>query len=177
MPYLKTLRAKILLLALSLFYDVAFIERVWTDPDLFRAYVGLLGLLVAGTSGILYSLESLLMIQAPSLPYSTAIIIGLMLFLIGGLGRRISLAFDITSSREYIRSRETILCFTSDTKHSSSIIELLIFSISHRDEKRLKEVESLLLFAHEIWRESLMKKGMHIVGQWPIPQELRRKSL
>lgn len=175
MPYLKILRAKFLLLALSLFYDVAFIERVWTDPNLFRAYVGLIGLLVAGASGLLYSLDSLLNIQAPSLLYSTAIIIGLILFLIGGFGRRITLAFDVTSSREYIRSRETILCFTSDTKQSSSIIELLIFSASQWDEEHWKEADSLLLFAHEIWRESLMKKGIHIVGQLPITQEIRYK--
>jgi hypothetical protein len=174
-PYVQTLKAKILLLTISLFYDVTFIERIWTDPELSRAYVGLAGLLVAGTSGILYSLEYFFNIPVSPLPYSTAILIGTLMFLVGGFGRRIRLTFDATLSRENILSRGTVLCLVSDTKQSSSIIELLILSISRWGKDRLTEAESLLVYAHEIWRESLMKKGLGIVGQVPLPKDLLSK--
>ena len=51
---LKTIRARFLLLALSLFYDVAFVSRIWTDPDLMRASIGMLGLFIKGFLGFIY---------------------------------------------------------------------------------------------------------------------------
>jgi len=174
--YLKIIRAKILLLTISLFYDVAFIECVWTDPDLSRAYVGLAGLLVAGISGVLYSVEFFLNASITPIPYSTAILVGTILFLIGGFGRPIKLAFDTKISRENILSRGTVLCFISDMKQSSSIIELLMLSAGKRGRDRLEEAEPLLIFAHEIWRESLMKKGFGIIGEFPLPKDLVSKS-
>ncbi|MCX8182256.1 MAG: hypothetical protein N3D12_03985 [Candidatus Methanomethyliaceae archaeon] len=175
MSYIQRLRAKILLLTISLFYDVTFIDRIWTDPELSRAYVGLAGLLIAGVSGVLYSVECFLSIPVSPLPYSTAILVGALMFLVGGFGRRIRLTFDTVVSRENILSRGTMLCLVSDTKQSSSIIELLIFSISQWDEDRLTEAEPFLIFAHEIWRESLMRKGLSIIGQVPLPKDLASK--
>ncbi len=173
--YLRTLRAKILLLALSLFYEVAFIERIWTDPNLTRAYIGLAGLLVAGASGLIYSTEHLLGMPVPIFPYSTAVFVGLLLFLIGGFGKRMKLTFDEKLSRENVMSRGTVLCLVSDTKQSSSIIELLVSSASEWDEDRLRKAEPFLVFAHEIWRESLMKKGVHLIGQLSSPKDLISK--
>ncbi|MEM3486439.1 MAG: hypothetical protein QXU33_04655 [Candidatus Methanomethyliaceae archaeon] len=175
MSFIQRLRAKILLLTISLFYDVTFIERIWTDPELSRAYVGLAGLLIAGVSGVLYSVEHFLSIHVSPLPYSTAILIGTLMFVVGGFGRRISLTFDIATSRENVLSRGTVLCILSDTKQSSSIIELLIFSISQWDENDLTEAEPFLIFAHEIWRESLMRKGLSIIEQVPLPKDLTSK--
>ncbi|MEM4644399.1 MAG: hypothetical protein QW748_03360 [Candidatus Methanomethylicaceae archaeon] len=175
MSFIQRLRAKLLLLTISLFYDVTFIERIWTDPELSRAYVGLAGLLIAGVSGVLYSVEHFLSIPVSPLPYSTAILIGTLMFMVGGFGRRIRLTFDITTSRENVVSRGTVLCILSDTKQSSSIIELLIFSISQWDENDLTEAEPFLIFAHEIWRESLMRKGLSVIGQVPLPKDLTSK--
>ena len=162
---LKALKARFLLLALSLFYDVAFVSRIWTDPDFMRASIGVLGLFITGISGIIYAVDRLLL-SATLYPIADfLILIGLSLFLAGSWRGRISIAFNLEESYEVLRSRGTVLCILSDAKQASSLIEGLVNqSQTLAGENSLKATESYLIFAHEIWRESLTKKGLSLVG-------------
>ncbi|MBM5805332.1 MAG: hypothetical protein FJZ49_04630 [Candidatus Verstraetearchaeota archaeon] len=163
---LKAVKARFLLLALSLFYDVAFVSRIWTDPDLKRASIGVLGIFITGFSAIIYAVDRLLF-SATLYPTSDLLIlIGLSLFLAGSWRGRISIAFNLKESWEVLGSRGTALCILSDTKQSSSLIEGLVNqSQTLAGENSLKATECYLVFATEIWRESLTKKGLNLLGE------------
>ena len=165
MIILKTAKARFLLLALSLFYDVAFISRLWTDPDLMRASIGVLGLFLTGFSCMIYAISNLLFsVTLYPLPEFLALI-GLSLFLVGSWRGRISIAFNLKESTEVLGSRGTALCILSDSRQSSSLIEGLVNqSQALASENNLKATECYLVFATEIWRESLAKKGLNLLG-------------
>jgi hypothetical protein len=162
---LKTIKVRFLLLALSLFYDVAFVSRIWTDPDLMRASIGMLGLFITGFSGMVYAISNLLF-SATLYPLPEFLaLIGLSLFLAGSWRGRISIAFNLKESIEVLGSRGTALCILSDAKQSSSLIEGLVNqSQTLAGENHLKATECYLVFATEIWRESLAKKGLNLLG-------------
>jgi len=164
--YLKSIRAKFLLLSLSVFYDTAFMNRLWADPSLRRTWIGLLGIFITGTAGIISSMDRLLF-AATTYPFAdAAIFLGLALFLAGCWRGRMSIAFDLNASRETLRSRGTVLCRLSDTKQSSAYIEQLVSnSQAFESENSLKVTECYLVFASEIWFESLAKKGFDLLGE------------
>jgi len=160
------LRTRFLLLTLSLFYDVAFVDRVWTDPDLFRASVGLIGTFIVGFAGIFYAALLIAGVVVPSNIAAALVVIGLSLFLAGSLRGRLNIGFNISSSAETLRSRGTILCLLTDVKQSSSFIEVIVNGVPcFGDETSLKAAECYLIFATEIWRESLTQKGLNILGE------------
>lgn len=160
------LKTRFLLLTLSLFYDVAFVDRVWTEPDLFRASVGVIGTFMTASVGLVYAV---LLIANVSASYDVAaalIVVGLSLFIAGSLRGRLNIGFNISSSTETLRSRGTVLCLLTDAKQSSSFIEVIVNEASFAgDENSLKAEECYLVFATEIWRESLTKKGLNILGE------------
>lgn len=161
----KTVKATFLLVALSLFYDVAFFNRIWTDPDLKRASIGVLGLFITGLSGILYAASNLLFsVTLYPIP-ELLVLIGLSLFLAGSWKGRIGIAFNLEESIKVLSSRGTALCILSDSKQSSSLLEGLVDqSQVLAGENNLKATECYLVFATEIWRESLAKKGLNLLG-------------
>jgi hypothetical protein len=162
---LRGLKSRFILVTLSLFFDVAFYDRLWTDPKLLRASAGLIGIFIIGGTGIVYS--SLILLFSIN-PYTLAAIltaVGTVFFIAGGLRGRINIAFDIEKSREVVRCRGTVLCLLDDTQQSSSLIEVIINATQVlTDENSLKASECYLIFATEIWRESLTKKGLHPLG-------------
>ncbi len=77
-----------------------------------------------------------------------------------------SIAFDLNASQNVLRSRGTILCITSDKGQCSAYIEeLLNQSQMLVSENSLKVTECYLIFATEIWFESLAKKGLNLLGE------------
>ncbi|MCS7097463.1 MAG: hypothetical protein NZ922_00545 [Candidatus Methanomethyliaceae archaeon] len=159
---MRSIKTKIILLTLSIFYDIVFIDRFWTSPKLNRAYVGLLGIIIAGSSGIVYFINRSFSTNVPPLIYDLAIIIGAVLFIFGGFGKRLIFSFDVSSSLDYLKSLRTIICFTSNTLQSSAIIEVIISYIGSRGLSSLKSSDTILQFAYDIWIESLMNRGLQI---------------
>jgi hypothetical protein len=161
----KAFKSRLMLVTLSLFFDVAFVDRLWTDPNLVRATAGLVGIFIIGITGIVYSSTVLLLSVNPYVVAATLTAVGAAFFIAGGLKGRINIAFDLEKSRQALRSRGTVLCMLDDTQQSSSFIEVIISATQAlTDENSLKASECYLLFATEIWRESLAKKGLHPLG-------------
>ncbi len=160
--YFRLIKSKFILLILSIFYDIIFIDKFWTSPKLFRAYIGLIGIVLIAFSGILYFIEkNLFFYDNPSL-CGFIIIIGTIMFIIGGFRRGISISFDVNRSKEYLMSLDTILCILSDIRQSSAIIEVIISYISFK-KFTLKNPEGVIQFAYDIWREALIRKGVKIL--------------
>ncbi len=162
---LRALHSRVLLVTLSLFYDVAFVDRLWTDPNLMKGYVGLSGILLTGGMGLIYSIAGILNYSGFLGFVAPLMGVGLALFTIGCWGRRISIGFDIEKSEEELRSRGTVLCLLGDTRQSSSLIEGIMSSTQASVGKNyLKDAECYLVLATEIWIESLAKKGLNLLG-------------
>jgi hypothetical protein len=163
---LKALRSRILLVTLSLFYDVAFVDRLWTDPNLMKGYIGLSGILLTGVMGLTYSIAGMLAYEG-FLDFAAPLMgVGLALFAMGGWGRRINIGFDLERSEDELRSRGTVLCLLGDTRQSSSLIEgTMNRAQGFAGENSLKDAECYLVFATEIWVESLAKKGLNLLGE------------
>jgi len=162
----RALHSRILLVALSLFYDVAFVDRLWADPNLIKGSIGVLGIVLTGATGLAHSISVLS--GYPGYPGYVAPLmgVGIALFTIGSWGQRISIGFDIKKSEGELRSRGTVLCLLGDARQSSSFIEGII----HRaqgfvGENSLKEAECYLVLATEIWSESLARKGLNLLGE------------
>ena len=171
---LKALRTRFLLATLSIFFDVAFVDRVWTDPNIMRASVGLIGIIITGAAGATYALMELTSTTSAYSVTTVLILIGIALFIAGSFRGRINISFDLRDSQETLRTRGTLLCLLSDTKQSSSYIEAIINSSqSFDDENSLKVAECYLMFATDIWRESLAKKGLDLIGEM-IPKRNNR---
>lgn len=162
---LRALHSRILLVTLSLFYDVAFVDRLWTDPNLAKGTVGLLGIIVTGVAGLFHSLAPLLGYQDNPQLVGPAMGIGIALFAMGSRGRRINIGFDIKKSEEALNSRGTVLCLLGDTRQSSSFIEGIMNRTQSFPSENLKEAECYLILATEIWTESLAKKGLNLLGE------------
>jgi hypothetical protein len=163
---LGALRSRILLVTLSLFYDVAFVDRLWADPNLMKGAVGLSGIILTGATGLIHSLAVLL--GYPGYPSFVAPLMGMgvALFAMGSWGRRISIGFDIKKSEDELRSRGTVLCLLGDARQSSSFIEGIMNKVQgFAGENSLKEAECYLVLATEIWIESLAKKGLNLLGE------------
>lgn len=160
-------KSKLLLLLLTLFYDVAFVDRIWTDPRWMRASIALLGVIMTGVSAIAYALDRLLL--AGSLyPFPDAFIIGgALLFLVGGWRGRIDIAINFEASQQVLRSRGTVLCILSDSQQASSFLEELVgYCQRSFDKNTLKDTECYLVLASEIWRESLGRKGLTLLDSF-----------
>ncbi|MCQ5340228.1 MAG: hypothetical protein NO483_00715 [Candidatus Methanomethylicia archaeon] len=157
--YFKLIKSKFILLILSIFYDIIFIDKFWTNPKLFRAYIGLIGIVLIALSGILYFIEKNFFFYDISSLFGIIIILGTIMFIIGGFRRGISISFDINKSREYLMSLGTILCILSDIRQSSAIIEVIISFINSK-KFILKNPEGIIQFAYDIWREALIRKGL-----------------
>jgi hypothetical protein len=171
--FLKTIKAKFLLLALSLFYDAAFMNHLWADPQLRRTAIGMLGLFIMGITGVLYATSGLLFGAAPSLVADALMLIGLSMFLAGSWRGRMSLAFDLNVSQNVLSSTGTVICNLSDAKQSSAYIEgLMSNSQTFSGENSLNVTECYLIFASEIWIESLEKKGLNLLGELLTNQKL-----
>ena len=166
MSYLKTLRSKFLLLALSVFYDTAFMNRLWADPQLRRTWIGMLGIFITGIAGVVYSVDRLLFAAIAYPVADVFMFAGLALFLAGSWRGRMSIAFDLNASQDVLRSSGTVLCVLSDAKQSSAYIEELVSnSQTFASENSLIVTECYLVFASEIWLESLAKKGLNLLGE------------
>lgn len=165
MSTLRGLHSRILLVTLSLFYDVAFVDRLWTDPNLMKGYIGLFGILLTGAMGLTYSLASLLSYGGYMGFVAPLMGVGIALFAMGGWGRRISIGFDLQRAEAELRSRGTVLCLIGDTRQSSSLIEVIINRAQGLvNENSLKDAECYLVLATEVWIESLAKKGLNLLG-------------
>ncbi|MCQ5376907.1 MAG: hypothetical protein NO516_02530 [Candidatus Methanomethylicia archaeon] len=165
MSIFGSLKARFLLLTLSIFYEAAFMNRLWADPNFRRASVGIFGLFIAGSAGVLYAADRIL--SGPSLyPIPDALILGgTLLFLIGSWKGRIVLAHDYRQLIGALASSGTVLCKLSDEMQSSGYIEALL-EISQRlaAENDLKATECYVILASEIWIESLSRRGLNLLG-------------
>jgi hypothetical protein len=165
-PSLSGVRSRFLLAYLSIFYDVAFYDRVWTDPNFMRATIGLAGIFLTAFVGIAYSVGALAFSFGLFPLAESILLLGIFLFVAGSWGGRINLGFDLAHSQETLKSRGTVLCILSDTKQSSSFIEVLINKTQDpMAGNDLKASECNLVFATEIWGESLAKKGLNLLGE------------
>ncbi len=166
MHLFNKLKSKLLLLSLSLFYDVAFVDRIWTNAKIRRATIGTAGAIIVGVAGAIYALDRLLLIQPAYPAMDIMMLAGMALFTAGSWRGRISLGFEVDESRETLRSRRTVICYLSDVKQASAYIEV-IMDRSQRmiGENSLKATECYLIFASEIWFESLGKKGLNLIGE------------
>jgi hypothetical protein len=163
---LRALHSRILLVTLSLFYDVAFVDRLWTDPNLMKGTIGLVGIILTGATGLAHSLAALSEYPASPTLVGPIMGIGVVLFAMGSWGQRISIGFDIKKSEGELRSRGTVLCLLGDTRQSSSFIEGIMNKVQGlKGENSLKEAECYLVLATEIWSESLAKKGLNLLGE------------
>ncbi|MGA2573470.1 MAG: hypothetical protein ABSF36_04605 [Candidatus Methanomethylicaceae archaeon] len=166
MPSLSGIRSRFLLATLSIFYDVAFVDRVWTDPDFMRTTIGLVGIFITALVGIAYSVARLAFALGTSPLADSVLLLGIFLFVVGSWGGRINIGFDIANSKETLQSRGTVFCVLSDTRQSSSFIEVLINKTQDPAAGNdLKASECNLVFASEIWGESLAKKGLNLLGE------------
>ena len=173
MSFLKIIKAKFLLLALSLFYDAAFMNRLWVDPQLRRTMIGMLGLFITGIAGVLYAVSGLLFAVTASPATDVFMLIGLSMFLAGSWRGRMSLAFDLNASQQVLSSSGSVICNLSDVRQSSAYIEgLLSNSQAFSGENSLNVTECHLVFASEIWIESLEKKGLNLLGELLTNQKL-----
>lgn len=150
-----------MLLTLSIFYDIAFIDRLWTSPKFHRAYIGLLGIVISGIAGILYFIGSHVYPSEEVLPYDLLIIIGTLMFLFGGFGEKLIFSFDVSDSTDYVKSLKTLICFTSNIKQSSAMIEIITSYIGSKGLNSLKSPNPMLQFAYDVWIESLINRGFH----------------
>lgn len=163
---LKAVKTRFLLVTLSLFFDVAFVDRVWTDPNIMRASIGLIGIFIVGITGATYAFMDVAFSYNIFPVAAILLMIGLILFMAGSLRGRINISFDLGASQETLRSRGTLLCLLTDTRQSSSFIEAIVNETQPLDdENSLKVAECYLIFATEIWRESLAKKGLDLIGE------------
>ncbi len=163
---MQKLRSKLLLLSLSLFYDVAFVDRLWTDAKTRRAAVGTVGVLMVGVAGSAYAISRLLAVPLFDPAMGAIMLAGVALFLIGSWRGRISLGFEVEASQETLRSRRTVICYLSDVKQASAYIEVIVDRSQRMiGENSLKATECYLIFASEIWFESLAKKGLNLIGE------------
>jgi len=163
---LRALHSRILLVTLSLFYDVAFVDRLWADPNLMKGAIGLVGIILTGGTGLAHAVVVLL--GYPGYPDLVAPLmgVGLALFAMGSWGRRISIGFDLKRSEDELRVRGTVLCLLGDARQSSAFIEgLMNRSQGLAGENPLKDAECYLILATEIWSESLAKKGLNLLGE------------
>lgn len=173
---MKLIKTKIMLLTLSIFYDIVFIDKLWASPRLHRAYIGLLGIITAGISGILYFVGNYLYPGENILPYDILIILGVTMFIFGGFGRRLVFSFDINDAINYLKSLKTLICFTSNIKQSSAIIEIITSYIGYEGLKSLKSPNPMIQFAYDIWIESLINRGFH-PKIFTIKPKLSRKRI
>lgn len=166
MQPLKAIKSKFILLSLSIFYDAAFADRLWTDAKIRRAAVGMVGIFVTGIAGVVFALDHTLSFQASSPLAEMFVVGGAVLFLAGNWKGRISLGFNIEESHALLRSRRTVICYLSDVRQASAYIEA-IMDQSQREigENYLKATEPYLILASEIWFESLAKKGFDLIGE------------
>jgi hypothetical protein len=169
----KLIKIKLILLILSIFYDVVFIDKLWTNPKLLRAYIGLMGIFLISFSGILYFIEKYFFLYENTSLYIIFIIIGIIMFIIGGIRREINISFDVNTSKEYLKSSSNILCLLSDIKQSSAIIEITISYMS-LGESIFKNSEGIIQFAYDIWREALIRKS---IGSLKLTRKITKKSL
>ncbi|MEM4478970.1 MAG: hypothetical protein QXW27_00520 [Candidatus Methanomethylicaceae archaeon] len=158
---MKLIKTKIMLLTLSIFYDIVFIDKLWTNPKFHRAYIGLLGIIISGITGILYFIGNYFYHNENLFPYDLLLIIGILMFIFGGFGKRLIFSFDVSDAINYIKSLKTLLCFTSNIQQSSAIIEIITSYIGSKGLNSLKSPNSMLQFAYDIWIESLMDRGFH----------------
>jgi hypothetical protein len=145
---------------------VAFVDRLWTDPNLMKGYIGLFGILLTGAMGLVYSVAGILAFGGFLDFVAPLMGVGVALFAIGGWGRRISIGFDLQRSQDELRSRGTVLCLVGDARQSSSLIEgIMNRTQGFVGENSLKDAECYLILATEIWIESLAKKGLNLLGE------------
>jgi len=158
---LASIRSRFLLLSLSLFYNAAFVDRVWTDPKMRRTLAGVIGTLLIGLSAAVYSIGRIFFSTSAS-PYSDyGIFLGLLLFLVGAWKGGMVIAFDIERSWSILRSKKTVLCFLNDHMQSSAYIEGILTASQGFDKGNgLKVSEKYLRFAAEVWAESMARKGL-----------------
>jgi hypothetical protein len=165
-PSLSGIRSRFLLATLSIFYDVAFVDRVWTDTNFMRATIGLAGIFLTAFVGIAYSVGALVFSFSLFPLADSILLLGIFLFVVGSWGGRINIGFNIANSKETLHSRGTVFCILSDTQQSSSFIEVLINKTQDPAAGNdLKASECNLVFATEIWGESLAKKGLNLLGE------------
>ena len=166
MPTLSSIRSRFLLVYLSIFYDVAFVDRVWTDPNFMRATLSIAGIFLTAIVGLAYSI-GVLFFSVNLQPVADAfILLGVLLFVLGSWGGRIDIGLNLAKAQETLASRGTVLCILSDTKQSSSFIEaLMVKTQDQSSENHLNVSECNLVFATEIWGESLAKKGINLLGE------------
>jgi hypothetical protein len=165
-PSLSGIRSRFLLATLSIFYDVAFVDRVWTDPNFMRTTIGLAGIFITAFVGIAYSVGALVFALGSFPLVDSLLLLGIFLFVVGSWGRRINIGFNLANSQDTLQSRGTVLCILSDTQQSTSFIEVLINQTQDpMAENDLKASECNLVFATEIWGESLAKKGLDLFGE------------
>lgn len=156
-----SIKSRFLLLSLSLFYNAAFVDRVWTDPKMRRTLAGVMGTVLIGISAAVYSIDRVFFSTSTS-PYSDyGIFFGLALFLVGAWRGGMVIAFDIERSWGILGSKGTVLCFLNDPMQSSAYIEGILNASQDFDgENGLKASEKYLRFAAEIWAESMARKGL-----------------
>ncbi|MDI9609121.1 MAG: hypothetical protein QFX34_02445 [Candidatus Verstraetearchaeota archaeon] len=158
---LTSIKSRFLLLSLSLFYNAAFVDRVWTDPKMRRTLAGVMGTVLIGISAAVYSIDRVFFSTSTS-PYSDfGIFLGLVLFLVGAWKGGMVIAFDIERSWAILRAKRTVLCVLDDPMQSSAYIEgILTASQDIKGGNGLKVSEKYLMFAAEIWAESMARKGL-----------------
>lgn len=145
---------------MSLFYNAAFVDRVWTDPKMRRTLAGVMGTLLIGTSAAVYSVDRLFFSTSTS-PYSDfGIFFGLILFLVGGWKGGMVIAFDIERSWGILKSKRTVLCFLDDPMQSSAYIEGVLTASQDLGAENGLKVSKYLMFAAEIWADSMARKGL-----------------
>ncbi|MEM2128881.1 MAG: hypothetical protein QXN86_04395, partial [Candidatus Methanomethylicaceae archaeon] len=82
-------------------------------------------------------------------------------FSVGAGSVRKVIAFDIERSWAILRTKRTVLCVLDDPMQSSAYIEgILTASQDIKGGNGLKVSEKYLMFAAEIWAESMARKGL-----------------
>ncbi len=151
------------LLAISLFCDLTFSKQRLGAPRFKRAALAFTGLLALLASGFITAFPSSFFL-IPADPIAKALaLLGLGSMIAASFRRPIDIKRDLNATLNILRERRTLISDLDDDLLLSAQLEVLVLA-AHESaaRKNFKEAEHCITYALELWRESLLRKGLSL---------------
>ena len=151
------------LLAISLFCDLTFSKQRLGAPRFKRAALAFTGLLALLASGFINAFPSSISC-IPADPIAKVLaLFGLGSMVVASYRRPIDIKRDLNTTLSILRERRTLISNLDDDLLLSAQLEVLVLA-AHESatRKNFKEAERCITYALELWRESLLRKGLSL---------------
>ena len=147
------------LLAISLFCDLTFSKQRLGAPRFKRAALAFTGLLTLLASGFINAFPSSIP-HVPADPIAKVLaLLGLGSMVVASYRRPIDIKRDLNTTLSILRERSNL---DDDLLLSAQLEVLVLAAHESATRKNFKEAERCITYALELWRESLLRKGLSL---------------